>query len=182
MTKRNQRGQFNTDGLEEKVVLIRRTSKKTKGGNKIGFSVLMVVGDKKGKVGVGLGKATTVIGAIRKSSSFAKRRMVETVLKYGRTIPFKIEIKYGAGRVLLKPAPAGVGVVAGAPVRAVLEAAGYRDVVSKILGTNNKITNVYTTMKGLELLRKRTERLSRLRRPTTKKRKQLSEEAEKSKG
>lgn len=134
--------------FEEKVVQISRVSKKTKGGNTIGFSVLMVVGDKKGQVGVGLGKAPDVVSAIRKGIKKAKKRFI-TVPMDGTTIPFPIEIKKGAGRVLLKPAPKGSGVIAGGPVRSVVEAAGIRDISGKILGSENKASSVYTTFAAL---------------------------------
>src|SRR3972149_5365902 len=134
--------------FEEKVIQISRVSKKTKGGNQAGFSVLMVVGDKKGKVGLGLGKAGDVLSAIKKGIKKAKKKMI-TVPLDGTTIPFKMEVKEGAGRVLLKPAPKGTGVIAGGPVRAVVEAAGIRDISAKILGSENQASSVYTTFKAL---------------------------------
>lgn len=135
--------------FEEKVIQISRVSKKTKGGNKVGFSVLMVVGDKKGKVGVGLGKAPDVQSAMKKGAKKAKKRMIIVPID-GTTIPFKFTIKLGAGRVMLKPAPKGSGVIAGGPVRAVVEAAGIRDISSKILGTQNQASNVYATFAALQ--------------------------------
>lgn len=134
--------------FEEKVIQISRVSKKTKGGNQIGFSALMVVGDKKGKVGVGLGKAPDVSSAIRKGVKKAKKKMIMVPLD-GTTIPFSIDIKKGAGRVLLKPAPRGSGVIAGGPVRSVVEAAGVRDISSKILGSQNQASSVYATFAAL---------------------------------
>src|SRR6266702_501731 len=118
--QRRQR-QFNQTPSEfaEQVVQINRVSKKTKGGNKIGFSALAVVGDRKGKVGVGLGKAPDVSGAIRKGISYAKRHMIEVPLVNG-TIPFRIDIKVGAAKIMLKPAPSGSGVIAGGAVRSVV--------------------------------------------------------------
>ena len=136
----------------EKVVQVNRVSKKTKGGNRIGFSALVVVGDKKGRVGVGLGKAADVSTAMRKGSSYAQKRLI-TVPTKGTTIPHEVHIKLGAARLLLKPAPAGSGVIAGGPVRAVVEAAGIRDVVGKILGTSNKASNVYATFEALKRLK-----------------------------
>ncbi|NCN06707.1 MAG: 30S ribosomal protein S5 [Candidatus Pacebacteria bacterium] len=133
---------------DEKVIQISRVSKKTKGGSKVGFSVLMVVGDRKGKVGVGLGKASDVVTAIQKGIKKAKKKFI-TVPIDGTTIPFRILMKKGAGQVLLKPAPKGSGVIAGGPVRAVVEAAGIRDISSKILGTQNQASNVYTTFAAL---------------------------------
>lgn len=134
--------------FEEKVIQISRVSKKTKGGNKVGFSVLMVVGDKKGKVGVALGKAPDVVSAIKKGIKKAKKKFI-TVPLDGTTIPFQLEVKKGAGRVLLKPAPKGTGVIAGGPVRAVVEAAGVRDISAKILGSENQASSVYATFEAL---------------------------------
>jgi len=143
------RNNWEAKEFEEKVIQVSRVSKKTKGGNKIGFSVLIVVGDKKGKVGVGLGKAPDVLSSIKKGVRKAKKRMI-TVPLQGRTIPFSVEEKFGAARVLLKPAPEGTGVIAGGSVRAVVEAAGVRDIVSKILGSDNPASNVYATFSALE--------------------------------
>lgn len=139
----------NKDGTTETVVQINRISKKTKGGNQMRFSALVVVGDKNGHVGAGLSKARDVRGAIQKAVGFARKRMVEVPLS-GTSLPFEVTEKYNAARVLLKPAPAGSGIIAGGPMRVVLEAAGVRDAVGKILGTNNKISNVYATLKALE--------------------------------
>ncbi len=137
----------------ERVVQVNRVSKKTKGGDKRSLSVLVVVGDKKGKVGVGLGKAGDVQSAVRKATSYAKKHMMEVPLK-GRTIPHEVLIKLGAAQVLLKPAPEGTGVKAGGAVRVVVEAAGIHDIVSKMLGTENKASNVYATMEALKRLKK----------------------------
>lgn len=138
--------------FEEKVVQVNRVSKKTKGGNKIGFSVLVVIGDKKGRVGVGLGKAQDVSSAIAKGVDYAKRHLITVPLK-NSTIPHDIRVKRGAAEVLLKPAPMGSGVIAGGAVRAVVEAAGIRDVSSKVLGNSNKASNVYATFEALKRLR-----------------------------
>ncbi len=137
--------------FEEKVIQISRVSKKTKGGNKVGFSVLMVVGDRKGRVGVGLGKAQDVVSAIKKGIKKAKKKMI-TVPLDGTTIPFPIRVKKGAGRIMLKPAPKGSGVIAGGPVRAVVEAAGVRDISSKILGSSNQASSVYATFEALKMI------------------------------
>ncbi len=136
----------------EKVVQVNRVSKKTKGGDKRSLSVLVVVGDQKGKVGVGLGKAADVQSAVRKATTYAKKHLIEIPLK-DKTIPHTIFIKVGAAKVLLKPAPPGSGVKAGGPVRVVVEAAGIHNVVSKILGTKNRASNVYATLKALSQLR-----------------------------
>lgn len=135
--------------FEEKVISISRVSKKTKGGNKVGFSVLMVVGDKKGQVGLGLGKANDVASAIKKGIRKAKKKML-TIPLDGTTIPFAITHKKGAGRVMLKPSPTGTGVIAGGPVRAVVEAAGIRDISAKIMGSDNQSSSVYATFAALE--------------------------------
>src|SRR4030043_804414 len=134
--------------IEEKVVQVNRVSKKTAGGNRIGFSVLGVVGDKKGQVGVGLGKSPGVADAIRKGASYAKKHMIKVPM-VGTTIPHEIYVKRGAAKVLLKPASKGTGVIAGGAVRAVVEAAGIRDILSKVLGTSNQASNVYATLDAL---------------------------------
>ncbi len=136
----------------ERVVQVNRVSKKTKGGDKRSLSVLVVVGDKKGRVGVGLGKAAEVQSAVRKATTYAKKHLTTVTLK-GRTIPHQVLVKFGAARVLLKPAPIGTGVIAGGAVRVVMEAAGIHDVVSKSLGTKNKASNVYATLQALSQLR-----------------------------
>ena len=138
--------------FEEKTVQVNRVSKKTKGGNRMSFSVLIVVGDRKGRVGVGLGKATDVTSAMRKASSYAQRHLI-TVPMRGTTIPHEIRIKVGAARLIIKPAPPGTGVIAGGAVRAVVEAAGIRDIVSKILGTKNRASNVHATFEALKRLK-----------------------------
>lgn len=135
--------------FEEKIVQVNRVSKKTKGGNKMGFSVLAVVGDRKGRVGVGLGGAPDVASSVRKAVSYAKKHLYRVPMK-GRTIPHEVRLKLGAAQVLLKPAPPGTGVIAGGAVRAVVEAAGIRDIVSKILGSKNQASNVYATMEALK--------------------------------
>ncbi len=135
--------------FEEKIVQVNRVSKKTKGGNKIGFSVLVVVGDKKGQVGVGLGNAPDVSSAVQKAVSYAKKHLYRVPMRK-HTIPHEVYLKRGAAKVLLKPAPAGTGVIAGGAVRAVVEAAGIRNVVSKILGSKNQASNVYATMEALK--------------------------------
>jgi small subunit ribosomal protein S5 len=140
--------QPNSEAFEEKVIQVSRVSKKTKGGDTMGFSVVMVVGDKKGRVGVAKGKAPDVVSAIKKGVRKAKKKMI-TIPIDGTTIPFRVVVKKGAAQLLLKPAPRGTGVIAGGPVRAVLEAAGIRDVSSKILGTNNQASNAYATFKAL---------------------------------
>ena len=139
--------------FEEKVVQVNRVSKKTKGGNKIGFSIIVVVGDKKGRVGVGLGKARDVASAIKKGINLAKKHLVSVRIVKG-TIPHDIYVKRGAAKVLLKPAPEGSGVIAGGAVRVVVEAAGIRNISSKVLGTKNPASNIYATLEALGKLTK----------------------------
>lgn len=143
--------------FQETVVQINRISKKTKGGNQVRFSALVVVGDKKGKVGVGLSKATDVRSAIGKAVAAAKRRMITVPLR-GTTVPYSTVEKFSAARVLIKPAPPGSGIIAGGPMRVVLESAGIKDAVGKILGTKNKVSNVYATLKALESITVLAER------------------------
>ena len=145
---------FEEKEFEEKVIKINRCSKKTKGGNQISFSALVVVGDRKGRVGVGLGKAPEVMDAIRKGINYAKKHLIRVPMK-GTTIPYEIYLKKGAAKVLIKPAPLGTGIIAGGAVRVVVEAAGIKDVVSKILGTKNQASNVYTTLEALKKLNQR---------------------------
>jgi small subunit ribosomal protein S5 len=135
--------------FEEQIVQINRVSKKTKGGNKIGFSALAVVGDKKGRVGVGLGKAPDVSAAIRKGIAYAKKHLIEIPLVHG-TIPFRVDVKIGAAKLMLKPAPPGSGIIAGGAVRSVVAAAGIQNISSKVLGTNNKANNVHATLEALK--------------------------------
>ena len=136
----------------ERVVQVNRVSKKTKGGDKRSLSVLVVVGDQKGRVGVGLGKAADVQSSVRKGTLYAKKHLI-TVPMNGRTIPHEITIKLGAARIILKPAPIGTGIIAGGAVRVVAEAAGIHDIVAKILGTNNRASNVYATLEALSRLK-----------------------------
>lgn len=144
---------FTTESeFEEKVVQVRRVSKKTKGGNQIGFSVLMVVGDKKGRVAAGLGKAPDVRSGIEKGISYAKKHLIKIPLKSG-TIPHEVKVKLGAAKILLKPAPPGTGIIAGSTIRDILEVAGVENVIGKALGTRNKISNAHATMKALKRLK-----------------------------
>lgn len=145
----NRNNSYQQKEFEEKVVQINRVSKKTQGGNKIRFSALVVVGDKKGRVGVGLGKAADVSSAIKKSISAAKRHLIEVPIVRG-TIPFEVRIKRGAAKIMLKPAPIGSGVIAGGAVRSVVSAAGIQNISSKVLGTDNKASNVYATIEALK--------------------------------
>ncbi len=138
--------------FEEKVIEIKRLSKKTKGGNKISFSALVVIGDTNGRAGVGLDKANDVLSAIQKAIRKAKNNLVTVTLANG-TIPHEVYFEDGAAKILLKPAPVGTGVIAGGPVRAVVEAFGIKNIVSKCMGTANKTANVLATFKALRQMK-----------------------------
>jgi small subunit ribosomal protein S5 len=163
MTDFQRSGRINPNDFEltDRVVHINRVAKVVKGGRRFSFSALVVVGDGNGVVGVGLGKAGEVPEAIRKGVDKARRALIRIPLIEG-TLPHEVMGVFGAGRVMLKPASPGTGVIAGGPVRAVVESAGVHDILTKTLGTRNPRNVVHAVMQGFEQLRDPEERLNEL--------------------
>ncbi|WP_439154436.1 30S ribosomal protein S5 [Yoonia sp.] len=155
MAERENRGprrnrEEQTPEFADRLVAINRVSKTVKGGKRFGFAALVVVGDQKGRVGFGKGKAKEVPEAIRKATEQAKRQMIRVALRDGRTLHHDIEGRHGAGRVVMRTAPAGTGIIAGGPMRAVFEMLGVQDVVSKSIGSQNPYNMIRATMNGLQ--------------------------------
>ncbi|MZR14288.1 30S ribosomal protein S5 [Maritimibacter sp. DP07] len=147
--RRNRRDRDETPEFADRLVAINRVSKTVKGGKRFGFAALVVVGDQKGRVGFGKGKAKEVPEAIRKATEAAKRNMIRVPLREGRTLHHDIDGRHGAGRVVLRTAPQGTGIIAGGPMRAVFEMLGVQDVVAKSVGSQNPYNMIRATLNGL---------------------------------
>jgi small subunit ribosomal protein S5 len=147
--KRQMRSRVNQMGFEEKVVGIKRISKTTKGGRRMRFSALVVIGDKNGKVGYGVGKSTEVPNAIKKAIKNARKNIVDVIMNKRFTLYHEIIGRHGASRVLLKPAPEGTGIIAGGAIRAVIELVGFKDIYTKNKGSNTALNMVQATIDGL---------------------------------
>lgn len=166
--------------LNDKLVYINRVAKVMKGGKRLSFSALTVTGDGMGYVGVGIGKANEVPTAIAKANANARKNLIKVPLA-GATIPHETTIKYGAAKILLKPAAPGTGIIAGGSIRAVLESAGVKDILTKSLGSSNKINMARATILALSQLRNPKEEVAR-RKPEPKAEKELTEKGEMVKG
>jgi small subunit ribosomal protein S5 len=152
MRNNRDRGPKQPTEFNERVLQIRRVSKKTKGGNTIGFTALAVIGDKNGRVGVGYGKAPNVADAIAKAITTAKKEIVRIKIS-GNTIAHSVLSKFGSAKVFLKPAPTGTGIIAGGSIRTVVELAGIKDISAKMIGSSNKMSNIKCTLEALKKLK-----------------------------
>ena len=150
--------------LNDKLVYINRVAKVVKGGKRLSFSALVVTGDGNGHVGIGIGKSNEVPGAISKASAIAKKNLIKVPIT-GTTIPYETTVKFGAAKVLLKPAGPGIGIIAGGSIRAVLEASGIKDILTKSLGSSNRINMARATMLALSRLKDPQEELAKRKPP-----------------
>ena len=160
--RRRNRGEEEDSGLTERTVRINRVSKVIKGGRHLSFSAVVVVGDGEGRVGIGMGKADAVPDAIRKGSTYAQKSLIRVPMK-GDTIPHEVTVKFGGSLVMLKPAPPGTGVIAGESVRAVVELAVIKDIVTKVRRSTNPTNVVKATLEGLQRIKDPEEEISRRR-------------------
>lgn len=161
MTNLNNKADNDTiNELEERVVFVNRSAKVVKGGKNFGFSALVVVGDKNGHIGVGFGKANEVADAIRKSSEQARKSLFAVPMR-GTTLPHAVSAKFGSSKIMMRPASEGTGVIAGGAMRAVLELAGYRNVLAKSLGSANQVNVVRATIAGINQLRTKDQVLQK---------------------
>lgn len=166
--------------FDEKVIEIKRVSQKTKGGNKASFTALMVIGNKNGKAGIGFGKAPDVLSAIKKAVRKAKKSLVTIDLVGADTIVHEINFKYKSAKILLKPAPEGTGVIAGGPIRAVVDALGIKNIVSKRMGSSNKSLNVWATMEAIKHIRPATDKEKAGRKAVIERKPEIKEKTDKS--
>ena len=160
--RRRNRGEEEDSGLTERTVRINRVSKVIKGGRHLSFSAVVVVGDGEGRVGIGMGKADAVPDAIRKGSTYAQKSLIQVPMK-GDTIPHEVTVKFGGSLVMLRPAPPGTGVIAGESVRAVVELAGIKDIVTKVRRSTNPTNVVKATLEGLQRIKDPEEEISKRR-------------------
>lgn len=181
MARENKYNQNTDKKYEERIITIRRVSKKTTGGNYISFSALVAIGDGQGNVGIGIGRGLEVPPAIQKAITQAKKHLVEIPI-YNETIPHQVQLKYKASRLLLKPAPPGTGLKVGGVVRAVLDLAGVNNASGKIIGTRNQITNAYAVIEAIKKFKPRitketkVEKTENVSKPVDKKAEPVKEE------
>ncbi|MBI4089861.1 MAG: 30S ribosomal protein S5 [Candidatus Kerfeldbacteria bacterium] len=154
--RRSDRGPREDKEFQQKIIDIRRVTRVVAGGKRMRFRATVALGDGKGRVGIGIGKGQDVTGAVSKGSTIARKHLLTVPIVNG-TIPHEVRIKFGAAKILFKPAPQGSGVIAGGPIRSILELAGIRNIVAKMLGTSNKVNNVYAAMAALGSLQTRED-------------------------